>query len=92
MKIYNCRGTFFEKGKDGGGGCGGAPLTKANVSGVGTGEMGGWQGGRVLSEISNFDRKYLLNAGIQKNKRTLLVMLLSFFIHNSYLTYPGIYT
>ena len=56
------------------------------------GKGGGWQGGRVLSEISNFDRKYLLNAGIQKNKRTLLVMLLSFFIHNSYLTYPGIYT
>ena len=55
-------------------------------------EKGGGRGRGFLSEIRNFDRKYLLNVPIQKKKLALLVMLSSFLIHNSCLSYPVIYT
>ena len=83
LKIYNCRGTFFEKGKEGGGGCGGAQLTKANVSWVGTGERGGrGRVGGFFQKLETFTGNTYSTPGSRK-KRTLLVMLSSFLIHNS---------
>ena len=76
-KANTCVGTLLE-------------LEQLNFSFLLSGQGKGGRG--VLSEIRNFDRKYFLNAPIQKKNWALLVMLLSFFTHKSCLNYPGIYT